>query len=221
MQSAQGAADSPAGHRTTRYRSELRTRRALETRARIATAARELFAEHGFTGTTVVRIAERAGVAVPTVYATYGSKGAIVRALLTQFEDDADAQGWWKRIEADPDPYRKLTLFAEWSAALFSSSKAVISAARDAVSDPAIAELRDQGDAHRRAGLRELLSTIELRADLTPAGALDRAWVLTGLEVYLATTEGCGWSDQAYAAWLAETLQQQLLEPRDQPSSPR
>jgi AcrR family transcriptional regulator len=213
MESAQGRVASTDQVRTTRYRSELRTQRAAETRSRIALAARELFAEHGFAGTTVASIAERAGVAIPTVYATYGSKGAIVRALLTQFEADADADGWWVRIEAESDPHRKLVLFAEWSAAIFSSSKAVISAARDAVSDPAIVELRDQADEHRREGLQELLGTIAVRPDLTPDEAVDRAWVLTGLEVYLATTDGCGWSDDAYASWLAEALQQQLLGP--------
>ena len=195
----------------SRYRSELRTQRAAETRARIATAARELFAEHGFTGTTVATIAARAGVAVPTVYATYGSKGAIVRALLTQFETDASVDEWWERITSAPSAVRKLELFAQWSAALFSSSKAVISAARDAVSDPAIVELRDQGDRHRRAGLRELLATIDLRPDLTPELALDRAWMLTGLEVYLAATDGCGWTDDAYAQWLGALLRDQLL----------
>lgn len=195
----------------SRYRSALRESRAAETRARIATAARELFAEHGFAGTTVASIAERAGVAVPTVYATYGTKGAIVRALLAQFEDDADVEDWWARIQAEDDPHRKLELFADWSAALFSSSKAVITAARDAVNDPAIVALRDEGDRNRRLGLRELLGTIQLRPGLDADLALDRAWILTGLEVYLAATDGCGWSDDAYARWVGSTLREQLL----------
>lgn len=206
-----------AGARTgaAHYRSPLRAQRAAQTRARIAVAARDLFAEHGFAGTTVAGIAERAGVAVPTVYATYGSKGAIVRALLTQFEADADAAGWWTRIAAEDDPRRKLAAFARWSAALFSSSKAVIAAARGAASDPAIVELRDQGDQHRREGLRELLATMApgLRPGLTPDAALDRAWILTGVELYLAATEGCGWSDDAYAGWLTALLHDQLLGP--------
>jgi AcrR family transcriptional regulator len=200
---------------TTRYRSELRTQRAAETRSRIAVAARELFAERGFAGTTIAAIAGRAGVAAPTVYATYGSKGAIVHALLTQFETDADAAGWFARIDAEDDPRRKLALFARWSAALFSSSKAVIAAAQGAASDPAIVELRDQGDRHRRAGLRELLATMaaDLRQDLAPEAVLDRAWILTGVELYLAATEGCGWTDDAYADWLTTLLQDQLLRP--------
>ncbi len=151
-----------------RYRSPLRRERAEETRRRIAAAALELFAAHGFSGTTVAGIAERAGVSAPTVYATFGSKGAIVRALLEQMEDNADVGEWGERIDSEPDPQRKLAAFAQWSRVLFSSSKAVIAAADGAVSDPAIVELRDEGNRHRREGLRDLISS------LAEAGALER-----------------------------------------------
>lgn len=67
----------------------------------------------------------------PTVYATFGSKGAIVRALLARMEDE-------------PDPHRKLGAFAQWSRALFSTSKALIAVAHGAASDPAIVELRER-----------------------------------------------------------------------------
>lgn len=203
------------GHKAVRYRSPLRDQRAADTRSRIAVAARELFAERGFVGTTVTSIAERAGVSAPTVYATYGSKGAIVRALLTQFEDDAGADDWWARMDAEDDPRRKLAAFAQWSAALFSSSKAVIAAAQGAVSDPAIVELRDQGNEHRRRGLKSLLAEMAkakaLRPDLTARKALDRAWILTGVELYLAATDGCGWTDSEYAEWLTTLLHNELL----------
>src|SRR5438105_10523175 len=73
---------SPPGQETAarkmrRYRSALRDERAADTRARIVTAARDLFAARGFADTTVALIAARAGVAQPTVYAVFGSKGAI------------------------------------------------------------------------------------------------------------------------------------------------
>ena len=73
--------DDTAGPRPSRYSSPLRRQRAADTRDRIAVAARELFAVNGFAGTTIAGIAAKAGVSVQTVYATFGTKGAIVSAL--------------------------------------------------------------------------------------------------------------------------------------------
>jgi hypothetical protein len=39
--------------------------------------------------------------------------------------------------------------------------------------------------------------------------------MLTGLEIYLAATDGCGWSDDHYERWLADTLAEQLLRSPD------
>ncbi len=123
-----GAAAEP---RATRYRSPLRAERAADTRRRIAAAALELFAENGFGDTTVAAIATRAGVAPQTVYATFGSKGAIVRALLDRLEEAAGAAQWRERIAAQQDPGR-LAAFAQWSAAMLATSKTIIAAAQGA-----------------------------------------------------------------------------------------
>lgn len=197
------------------YRSRLRERQAADTRQRIATAAMELFAEHGFRATTVAAIAERAGVAVPTVYATFGSKGAIMKALMTEFEAAADVADWGARIDAEDDPARKLHLFAQWSAQIFTTSRAVILAAAGAMDDPAILELKAEGDRRRREGVRELIADLAMAGALAPGlsrtRATDRAWALSGLELYLATTVECRWSPASYATWLGDLLVSQLL----------
>jgi AcrR family transcriptional regulator len=160
-------------------------------------------------------IAERAGVAPQTIYATYGTKAAIVRALLERMEDDAGAAEWRDRIAAADDPAAKLEAFAQWSAAMFATSKAILAAAQGAFGDPALLELRAEGDRHRRLGVTALVDTLadrrDLAAGLSRARAVDRAWMLTGVELYLAATDGCGWADADYARWLAGLLVQQLL----------
>lgn len=209
------SARAPGERRPQRYRSPLRAERAAETRRRITTAALELFTEHGFGGTTVAAIAERAGVAAQTIYATFGTKAAILLALLTQLEEDAGAAEWRDRIAAADDPAAKLAAFAHWSAAMFSTSKAAITAAQGAAGDPALLELRAEADRHRRQALTSLIGTLAdrgaLSAGLSRQRAVDRAWMLTGVELYLAATDGCGWSDGDYAAWLAGLLADQLL----------
>jgi AcrR family transcriptional regulator len=206
----------PPGERGPRqYRSPLRAERAADTRRRIATAALELFTEHGFGGTTVTAIAERAGVAPQTIYATFGTKAAILRALLERMEDDAGAPEWWDRIAAADDPAAKLEGFAHWSAAMFATSRATITAAHGAIGDPAILDLRAAADQRRRQALTALIGTLAdrgaLAAGLSRQRAVDRAWMLTGVELYLAATDGCGWADTDYARWLTSLLVHELL----------
>jgi AcrR family transcriptional regulator len=215
MEAEAGTARTPPGRQARRYRSPLRAERAAETRRRITTAAVELFTEHGFGASTVTAIAERAGVAPQTVYAIFGTKGAILQALLSQMEEDAGAAEWRTRIAAADDPADKLAGFAQWTASMLSTSKASIMAAQGAAADPAIVGLRAEADRHRRQALASLIDGLAghgaLAAGLTRQRAVDRAWVLTGVEIYLGATDGCGWSDAEYATWLADLLVSQLL----------
>jgi hypothetical protein len=64
-------------------------------------------------------------------------------------------------------------------------------------------------------GVTALIDTLPdrgaLAAGLSLQLAADRAWMLTGVEFYLAATDGCGWSDTEYARWLASLLVRELL----------
>jgi AcrR family transcriptional regulator len=64
------------------YVSKVRSRRADVTRTRVLNAAKKLFMRHGIDRATMAEIADKAKVAVPTVYALYKSKEGILRALM-------------------------------------------------------------------------------------------------------------------------------------------
>ena len=64
-----------------KYHSERRQEQAEATRQAILDAARALFIERGYAGTTVADIAAAARVAVPTVYVSVGTKPAILGEL--------------------------------------------------------------------------------------------------------------------------------------------
>src|SRR5437879_13350405 len=66
-----------------------RERQAQETQREILQAARQLFAEHGYTRTTVRHIAEAAGVSAQTVYDSIGSKQAVVARLNDLIDEEA------------------------------------------------------------------------------------------------------------------------------------
>lgn len=61
-----------------------RARQAAATRQRIIDAAGRLFAEHGYTATTISAIAQEADVAVETVYARFKNKQNLLEAFLDQ-----------------------------------------------------------------------------------------------------------------------------------------
>lgn len=70
------------------YHSKVRARAALETRTAVLAAARDLFAEIGYARASVAAIAERAGVAVNTVYTSVGGKPALIQALVGESAGD-------------------------------------------------------------------------------------------------------------------------------------
>lgn len=176
-------------------------------------AARDLFTSHGFAGTTVSAIAQRAQVTPQTVYAHFGSKGGIVGALLAQLEEDAKRAEWQQRIQSARGAPAKLRAFAGWTRAILSTSRSVIVAASGAIGDPALTELQSLGAQHRRDALRALVSAMvsDLRPGLTQRRAVDTAWLLTGVDLYLNATQGCGWTDAEYERWLTQCLVSALL----------
>src|SRR6185437_1783899 len=72
------------------YQSPRRRQQAEETRRAILEAARQLFAERGYAATALSDIAELAGVSIPTLYSSIGSKATIARALVEFTNEQAD-----------------------------------------------------------------------------------------------------------------------------------
>src|SRR5688572_9667490 len=63
---------------TTAAHRAVRRQKALETRWRILDAAHAEFTVHGYHDTTMAAVAERAGVAVQTVYLGFGTKAGLL-----------------------------------------------------------------------------------------------------------------------------------------------
>src|SRR6476469_1765593 len=61
------------------YRSPLREEHARVTRRAVVEAARELFVEHGYAGTTIDAVADRAGVSRKTVFTSVGGKPVLLK----------------------------------------------------------------------------------------------------------------------------------------------
>lgn len=197
------------------YHSRLRDARAAETRRRVRRSARRLFGLRGFGGTTVKAIAEEAGVAPQTVYAAFGSKGAIVREMVEELEESIDLQRWVARIVAEPAPRAQLALFVAMLREMFETGTPLLRAMLEGRGDADVAGAGAEGDARRREGAGRLAAGWEaagvLRPGLTAEAAADRVVLLTSVETFLFAHDRLGWDADAWQGWLEELLARELL----------
>src|SRR5688572_33498396 len=82
-----------------RYHSDVRRAAAEGTKAAITGAARRLFTARGFAATPIEAIAKEAGVAIPTVYAAFGNKRAILVSIMDTMEVDASVGSVYEAME--------------------------------------------------------------------------------------------------------------------------
>jgi AcrR family transcriptional regulator len=208
-----------------RYNTSNRQRQKRETRRRIVDAAARLFVRDGYADTSIAAIADEAGVAVATVYATLRSKAGILRAVaeLTVRGDDDSAplssRAAWQQIERADDPRQRLARFArlhrqicDRHATLFAQIEAAAGTDHDAT------ELLVEFDRRRYETqarvTRGLRSRGQLRPQLTEQMATDSLWTLASERTYLALVRDREWHPDDYERWLIEHLEAALL-PRD------
>src|SRR6476469_5950292 len=104
--------DKPSA--TRQYRSPRRAAQARATRDAVITAAQARFAEVGYAGTTVDAVASDAQVSAATVYATFGSKRALLEAAVDRaIVGDGDSlaladRRWVQELQQLDDPAERL-----------------------------------------------------------------------------------------------------------------
>lgn len=197
------------------YRSSLREERALETRLRIRRSARELFERQGFAATTIAEIAQTAGVATPTVYATFGSKGRLVIEMMEELEELAGAEGAAPMLFAETDPRRQLGLFIGFIRALFERGAPILRAAMDARGDPDVKAMAAVGNGRRLEGTTMLAVGWEAQGALREGVTVDEAagmlWLLTSAEQFMLAVDDLGWTPDVYEERLVGVLAASLL----------
>ena len=204
------------------YDSSNRARQARETRRRIVEAAALLFAREGYSETSIRAIAEQAGVAVPTVYASLRSKANILRAVvdLTVRGDDEAAplasRAGWQDIERQQNPREQLALFAHLHRQICDREAAVFAQLEAAAgADPEATQLLAEHDQRRYETQRRLARSLHRRQQLKPGlgarKAADVIWALASERTYLALVRDRGWKADNYERWIAEQLVAALL----------
>ena len=204
------------------YDARGRRARAEGTRRQILEAAHELFVDRGYAATTMTAVAERAGVALDTVYASVGRKPAVVRALVERALSgatspvDAEQRDYVRAIRAEPDARRKIEQYALALASVHARLAPVHLVVRDAgTADPELAAqwqaVSDRRADNMRRFVADLASTGSLRPGLDHETAADTIWATNSPEVYDLLVRQRGWSADRYTAWLTDTWVRLLL----------
>ncbi len=204
-------------NRSRSYRSTVREESARRTRRAVVEAAASLFVERGFASTSLADVAALAGVARPTVFAAFGSKQALLQRVLDEAlaGDDAPVpvaeRPWFSPVWSATTPDQALTAYARACVVIGRRAARIFEAVRRAAdASPEGAAAWERLQDNRRAGAQMVVDHVRtlgpLPPGLTPRRAVDRLWVFNDPALYEALVHGCGWSERAFEAWLAEQM---------------
>lgn len=203
-------------------RPSARAEKARATRRRMREAALRLFREHGYGATPMQAIADEAGVAVQTLYFTFGTK----RALLSEILDIAIAgdeepvatldRPHIQALMDDPDPVAQLRGQARITRLVYGRLAPALEVVRGAATaDPDLADLWETSIKQRATVMERFIAALvtktQLREGIDQAAAVDIALALQGPELYEFLVGRRGWSPDQYEQWLANALISQLV----------
>lgn len=210
----------------TGSRTKNRTSKAEQaqaTKRKIVDAATVLFLRDGFVTTTMAMIAKEAGVAVQTLYLSFGSKTAILQAAFDQAlrgnpdEIDILQQDWFAQTLAETDGRAALRLFCEESAKVMGRATPIFEVMRAASADPEVSEMLAHNKKLRHDGFRTIVEAISKRKgfnhDLSVEDAHGILYAVLSEDGVLLLVNEHGWTMEHWVAWVIGTLDQQFFPP--------
>jgi AcrR family transcriptional regulator len=194
----------------------LRERQAQLTRAEILRAARRLFADRGYSRTSVRDIARAAGVSAQTVYDSIGSKQALVARLNDLIDEEAGIAGIAAAAADDPDPRRVAATSARITCSILEHCGDIIHAlVTGAAAEPDLERALAEGQRRHLDGARQIVGRIQALGALAPSTSVeDAASTLAAVsDVRLAVVlrDSYGWSLERVERWIADTSRALLL----------
>jgi AcrR family transcriptional regulator len=214
--------DSVKPGQRRRYDSTGRQARARQTRTEICDAARRLFEERGYGQTTIADIARSASVSPETIFKAFGSKSALLGAVVTAaVRGDTDGTPLRQRPEIDAirreqDPRRQLAMYGSLLADVNPRLAPLVRVLREAASgDPDTASALETLNANRLDGMSEFAALLHdrgvLHSGVSTAEARDVLWTLNSPELYQLLVVERGWTARRYGRWVAQQLAAALL----------
>jgi AcrR family transcriptional regulator len=192
-----------------------RADRAAATRERVLEAAGPLFVRQGYLETTMAALARAAGVAVQTLYLSFGSKAAVLEALLAR---DRPIGRPPADLAAEADGRRALAAHVAATAAEVARRHPLAAVLRAAAADPEPAALlaaeRTAALAVHAAAVDELADRPGFTHEVSLQRATDSMAALLAPETYALLVTGQGWTVPDWADWATRHLVAELFPDR-------
>jgi AcrR family transcriptional regulator len=195
---------------------KLRDRQAQQTREQILGAARRLFAERGYSRTSVRNIAEEAGVSAQTVYDSIGSKQALVARLNDLIDSEAGIGELASTAAGSGDPQQVAALSAAVTRSMLEHCSDILRAlVTGAAAEPDLKTVLDEGHRRHVGGARTVVKMLQkldaLSETLDARAAVDTLSALTDFRYALLLRDSYGWSLDRIESWMAQTSRDLLL----------
>jgi len=191
-----------------------RQRQAEQTHREILDAARKLFAHNGYAGTTVVAIADEAGVSVQTIYDSIGSKAAILTELNDLIDELAGIPEVAARIPTTTDPIELLEVPVEIIRRVMEHVGDIMRTALTA-SEPELLRVADESRRRHRFGAGLVVQRLADVGGLPPGTDVERAADIVAAlchPIFWAILlDEYGWTVDEAAAWTLASLRQLVL----------
>jgi AcrR family transcriptional regulator len=192
-----------------------------QTRRRILQAAYELFVDQGYGVTTLQGIAERAGVAVQTIYFAFGNKPSLLKELVdvTIAGDDEPIptmqRAWFQDALAADTAEAQLRAHVAGTCEVLQRVAPIMDVLRAAgAQDPSLAGMWQQDTDPRlevqTAAARSLVTKPGVRADLSVEHTADVLFGLLSPQLYLLFVRDRGWTPDRWGQWVYDALHAQL-----------
>ena len=194
----------------------LRERQAQLTRDEILKAARRLFAERGYTRTSVRDIAEAAAVSAQTVYDSIGTKQALVARLNDLIDAEAGVAAIAGAAARSGEPGEVAAMSAKITRSILEHCGDIVHAlVTGAAAEPDLevalseGQRRHVGGAARVVGLLREMDALDESVDAD--AAVQTLAAISDFRVALMLRDNYGWSLDRIESWIAATSQALLL----------
>lgn len=193
----------------------LREQRVQDTRRRILTAARAIFASEGFRGGAVEQVARRARVVRPTIYRHFGSKLGLLDAVLAEASTSGDLQRVFDAM-AQRDAGQAVRTMLREHARFWATDEPLFRRVIGLAGvDPEAQQAVERRDAMRREDLAKLVDRLARQGKLRPGWprrrATDVLWLLTSFATFDQLHRRGGQSPEDVAASLVALAEATIL----------